>query len=218
MITPTAGRPTLRRTLRSIRRQRADDLEVIVISDGEQPSAEAIVREEAGDWPAVRYITGPVSGRWGHAQRTMAIPEARGAYVLFMDDDDVYRRNAFRHIRRAIRHQPGRVIIFRMKRYDGVLWQRPELEEGQVSTQQFLVPNVPGKLGSWVTNERYASDFDFISETIALQGPPVWDSHVIATVEPLDWHRPGPWFRMRRDHWRVKLALRSRVRRVFQTR
>lgn len=216
VIIPTAGRPTLKRTLRSVRRQARDDVEVIVISDGEQPKAEAMTRAEARHWRAVKYLTGPVSGRWGHAQRMEAIKQATGDYLLFMDDDDVYRRSAFRHLRRATLRHPGRVIIFRMKRYDSILWQRQDLQEGQVSTQQFVVPNLPGKIGSWVTNERYASDFDFISETVALQGPPVWDSHVIVTVEPLDWMNPRPWIRLRWDHWRVRLALRTRLRRVLR--
>jgi len=216
VIIPTSGRATLSRTLRSVQRQRADDIEVIVISDGEQPAAEAIVREQASHWPELKYISGPVSGRWGHAQREEAIKHAKGAYLLFMDDDDVYHRDAFRQIRHAIRRHPDRVIIFRMKRFDRVLWQRPQIEEGQVSTVQFVVPNLPDKVGSWVTNERYASDFDFISETVELQGAPVWDTKVIVTVEPLDLTDPAPWLRLRRDHWRVKLALRTRLRRVLR--
>ena len=215
VIVPTAGRPTLKRTLRSIRRQVRDDVEVIVVSDGEQPGAEAIAREQAGELPAVSFITGPKSGRWGHAQRMEGIKHATGDYLLFMDDDDVYRRNAFNHIRRATRQHPGRVIIFRMKRVDTILWQRPQMEEGQVGTAQFIVPNLPGKLGSWVTNERYESDFDFISETVALQGQPVFDKHVIATISPIDWRNARPWL-LSANQWRIKLAIRTRLCRLLR--
>ena len=88
-------------------------------------------------------------------------------------------------MRRATDENPGRVILFRMRRYDGVLWQRPVIEEGQLGTPQFVVPNVPHKLGSWLTGD-VASDFNFIRGTIQLQGEPVWDPRVICTTRPLD--------------------------------
>ena len=128
MIIPTSGRPTLRRTLRSIRRQDRGDVEVIVVSDGDQPVAESIVR--LLDWSAVTYVHGLKTESWGQMQRERGIVQARGEYLLFMDDDDVYRRRAFQYIRRAVEENPGRVILFRMRRYDGVLWQRAVIEEG----------------------------------------------------------------------------------------
>jgi glycosyltransferase involved in cell wall biosynthesis len=212
VIIPTAGRTTLRRTLRSIRPQAKDDVEVIVVSDGDQPSAERLVREEK--WSAVRYFAGPGTHCWGNAQRMEGIKQAIGDYLLFMDDDDVYRRNAFRSLRQATSDSPNRIVIFRMKKFDGTRWQRPVVEWGQVATPQFVVPNIAGKVGSWLTNDRYESDLDFIGETIELQGKPVWDERVIATVEPLDWRNPAPWMRVRGDHWRVWLGIRTRLRRL----
>ena len=183
-----------------------------MVSDGDQPAAVRIVREEG--WSAVRYFTGPRTQCWGNAQRTEGINQATGDYLLFIDDDDVYRRDAFRSLRQATSDSPDRIVIFRMKRFDGTLWQRPVIEYGQVATPQFVVPNLAGKIGSWLTQDRYESDFDFIGETIELQGEPIWDEHVISTIEPFDWRHPGPWVRVRRDNWRVSLRIRTRLRRL----
>ena len=119
------------------------------------------------------------------------IKHAIGDYLLFMDDDDVYVA-AFRSLRQATSDSPNRVVIFRMKKFDGTRWRRPVIEYGQVATPQFVVPNLAGKIGSWLTNNRYESDLDFIGETIEFQGEPVWDERVISTIEPLDWRHPGP--------------------------
>jgi hypothetical protein len=139
--------------------------------------------------------------------------EATGRYLMFLDDDDVYRRGAFRHVREAVRANPRRVVIFRMKCHDHVLWERPVVEEGQVGTPMFVVPNVPGALGSWLTG-RIASDYTFISDTVQLLGEPIWDRQVICTVKPLIWRDPMPWLRVRWDFWRARVAIRTRLRRL----
>ena len=73
-----------------------------------------------------------------------------------------------------------------MRRDGRVLWRVREVAVENVGTPMFLVPNLPGKLGSWTaTGERYASDFDFISGSVALQGEPVWQRAVIALAPPL---------------------------------
>jgi glycosyltransferase involved in cell wall biosynthesis len=216
VIVPTTGRPTLARTLRRIRREDRGDVEVIVVSDGKRPDAERLTTGLAQSWPGLSYVSGPVSGQWGHAQRMEGMRRARGKYLLFMDDDDIYRWRAFVHIRRATRKNPGRVIIFRVKRIDAKLWQRQEVSQGQMSTLQFVVPNIPDGLGSWVTNRRYEGDFDFITETLAKQGEPVWDSHVIATIRPLDWKNPRPWIQAQSDFWRGRLTIRTRLRRAVR--
>jgi glycosyltransferase involved in cell wall biosynthesis len=218
VIIPTSGRWALKRTLRSIRRQDRGDIQVIVVSDGTQPVAEAITAAEARKWTALMYVSGPETRSWGNAQRMEGMRRATGDYLLFIDDDDVYRRGAFRHIRRATRHHPGRILIFRMKQFDTVLWDEPQLEVGKVGSPQMVVPNVADKLGSWMANDRYASDFDFISETVSLQGEPVWDRRVIATIRPLDWRNPRPWLepRLNWHRWRAKLAIRTRLRRLIR--
>lgn len=182
VIIPTRGRPTLERTLARLDREVERDVEVIVVTDGRQPVAEAVVAKH----PNVKLVEGPMTGRWGNAQRQLGIGLTRGRYLLFIDDDDVHTRHAFRHLRAAVARWPGQIVIFQMRRDGRVLWRRRELAVENVGTPMFVVPNSAGKLGSWVaTGERYESDIDFIRGCVALQGEPVWVHRVIALAPPL---------------------------------
>jgi glycosyltransferase involved in cell wall biosynthesis len=210
VIVATCGRPTLGRALRSLRQEDAGDIEVLVVTDGPRPKADRAV-EKLG-WPAVRLVVGPEGRTWGNRQREAGIPLATGRYIMFLDDDDTTRKGAFTEIRAAVSRDPDRVTIFRIDKYGDLMWRVPDLAEGNVSTGTFLVPNVPGRLGSWLVRDCYASDFDFISETVTLQGPPVFSPAVIGNVEPFRITAPRAWLRPRVLRWRANLALGSRVR------
>jgi glycosyltransferase involved in cell wall biosynthesis len=215
VIIATSGRKSLRRTLKSLRSQDEGDIEVIVVSDGPQPTARAIVSEEEQHWTAVCYEEGPRTGRWGNAQKMVGMERAAGRYLMFVDDDDVTKRRAFSAIRKAVHRDPGRMILFRVKRYDGILWKTREMVEGNVASPQVVVPNLPGRVGSWLTNDRYASDFDFISECARLQGDVIWDEHVIAVIDPFRWSSTVAWLEPRVARWRRRLMVRTRVRRLL---
>lgn len=164
VIVPTRGRRSLVGTLASI----AEQLE---------PGDELLVRCSK-------------DGDFGNAARQDLLERARGTHLLFMDDDDQFSKDAFAVMRRFAREHPGQIGIFRMRLLNGrVLWREPELERANVSTQMFCVPNVPGKLSSWTHSPRLVSkhgrqydvaDFDFIAETAALQGAPVFRDEVVA--------------------------------------
>jgi len=157
VIVPTAGRATLLGTLESIVGQLEPGDEVIVQRDG------------AGDW--------------GHSARNDAMARAKGTHLLFQDDDDQYANGAIAEMRGFAREQPDRIGIFRMRYLDGrLLWADPELRYKNVSTQTFLIPNVPGKLGRWESDGKRDGDYVFIEETVALQGDPVFCDHVVTYV------------------------------------
>jgi glycosyltransferase involved in cell wall biosynthesis len=209
VVVPTRGRETLRGTLRSIKKAggSSPDVEVLVVADGPQPSTARIFEREA--LPTWRYFEHGPTQSWGNAQRTFGIEHSRGEWLLFMDDDDVYRPGAFDAIRDGTAANPGRVIVFRMNFTGVVIWGRPELYGGGVSTQMFVVPNTPAKLGSWLEPlNNQDSDYQFITQTVALQGEPVWRTEVIATIRPL------PWWRVRAQlpRLRKRLAVGSRLR------
>ena len=103
---------------------------------------------------------------------------------MFIDDDDQLAHGALALMRRVAEQHPGRIAIFRMRFLDGgILWSEPVLRERNVSTQMLLVPNVPGKLGRW-DNPDYPrmADWSFISETVALQGQPLFREEVVAHI------------------------------------
>ena len=153
IIVPTTGRPTLVQTLASILEQLEPGDEVFVVRDDS---------DDLGDTP-----------------RNEAMPRARGTHLLFMDDDDQYARGALATIRRFAAEHPGRIGIFRMRFDHGlVLWRRPALEFGNVSTQLLVVPNVPGKLARWEQRGHVIGDYVFLTETAKLQGEPIFRNEI----------------------------------------
>jgi glycosyltransferase involved in cell wall biosynthesis len=219
IIIPTLGRKTLRRTLRSISSQSAygQDIEVIVVGDGPRPAARAQFEREAAGHPNWVYLEhGPQPG-WGHAQRMAGLERARGQYVMFINDDDGYAPEALATLRSAMEEHPGRIVVFKMDRIGILYWRRQELRQGDVSVQMYLVPNVAGKLGSMTSPIRYESDFDFIVQTVELQGTePLWHDEIIVIADQADWW-PGTRKRSteltrRLDRIRITLRVRTRLR------
>jgi glycosyltransferase involved in cell wall biosynthesis len=160
VIVGTAGRKTLARTLRSITSQLEPGDELFVLRDDSG---------DAGDTP-----------------RNQTMHRAAGSHLLFMDDDDVYLPDAFAKMRRFADDNPGRIGIFRMEYTTGPKrWRVPELKNRNVSTQNFLVPNVPGKLGVWEHRGTVHGDYTFIDETARLQGDPIFVDEVTVRVRPI---------------------------------
>ena len=192
IIVATAGRRTLMRTLASIAPQLQSGDELFVVCDD--------------------------SGDLGDTPRNDAMPRARGSHLAFLDDDDVYLPDALEKMRRFAREHPGRIGIFKMRHPVGTThWRegRPVLEYANVSTQTFLVPNVPGKLGRWEQRPRpggdgrYIGDFTFITKTVALQGEPIFVDEVTVEARPVNRLR-RLWIRTR-----YRAALRTRARRLL---
>jgi glycosyltransferase involved in cell wall biosynthesis len=159
VILATSGRPTLLRTLDSLLPQLEAGDELMIVRDASG---------DAGDTP-----------------RNDAMPRARGSHLLFIDDDDVYVAGAFARMRRFAEENPGRIGIFKLEYVVRTRrWVDPVLRYKNVSTQTFLVPNVPGKLGRWKATDRVAGDFAFIEETASLQGEPLFVDEVTVLARP----------------------------------
>jgi glycosyltransferase involved in cell wall biosynthesis len=191
IIVATRGRKTLKRTLRSISRQLQPGDEVLVLCDDS---------DDAGD-----------------TARMKAMPQAVGSHLAFIDDDDVYAPGALEKMRRFARENPGRIGIFKMKHPVGTThWREgePVLRYANVSTQTFLVPNVPQKLGRWQAGRPrpgggvYAGDYVFITETAELQGEPVFVDEVTVLARPVRNPLRLAWIRLR-----YRARVRSRLRR-----
>ena len=163
VIVPTRGRGSLASTLASVAEQLDPGDELLVLCNDDDD--------------------------FGNSARQSLLERARGTHVVFMDDDDQYARGAFDAMRRFARDHPGRVGIFRMRFLDGrLLWSEPLLRRTNVSTQMFCVPNVPERLGSWTAaaaegaSRPYVADFEFISQTVELQGEPLFREEVVALI------------------------------------
>src|SRR5262249_725984 len=83
VITPTLGRPELERALESLRAQKLEDWEAVVVDDGDG-SGIALV-DRFGD-PRVRAVPSPGTGPV--AARNTAVTLAWGRMICWLDDDD----------------------------------------------------------------------------------------------------------------------------------
>jgi hypothetical protein len=190
IIVPTCGRRSLARTLQSIADQAlAAGDEVLLVTDGPQPSAADLFARSGLPGGCLQA---PQSRDYGGTQRNRGMDEAAGDYLLFMDDDDIFTPQAFATIRAILRERPDRPHLFRM-RYaaDGrLLWARPELRPGNVSTQMMVYPNRPDLL-RW--DSKHGHDFRFIFNNQALWPPDslVWRDEVIAVIRPHNAPRDG---------------------------
>lgn len=190
IIVPTIGRASLLAALRSIASQIELDDEVLVSADGLQPDARAMTALFNSRF---RYIESAVRANdWGATPRNEALELARCSAIVFMDDDDVYLPGALDAIRCGLEECPGRPLIFRMLHRGRIIWGKPELFLGNVSTQMFAVPNLPGRVGRWT--KRYEGDYDFIFETVALYpaGSVIFREEIIAELKVHTIESPGP--------------------------
>lgn len=191
LLIPTVSRPTLARTLRSVKDQdwRPGD-EVILIGDG--PQSVAAELWEAFDLPGrFLQVAGP-SKDWGHTPRNVIqaggpfYARPVGSHLMAIDDDDELEPGAVAIVRDVIEANPGRPIIFRMGDFpeDGrYLWEIPVLREGNIGTPMFVPPNDPGKLGKYAP--RYGGDFDFVRDTCKhYPEGPVWRPEIICRIRP----------------------------------
>lgn len=183
IIIPTIGRKSLATALDSILTP-TGQVQVIVVSDG--ADAERMVTET--EWPggeaeALYHRLPERHYDWGCAARTKGIELSTGDYLMFLDDDDWYCERALDTVYAVIEEYPNRPLMFRMTQpsKNGVVWEDPVVRRGNVSSQIFVVPNDPERLGKWTPH--YAGDLDFITSTLAKWPPDslLWREEVIVT-------------------------------------
>ena len=167
-IVPTVGRPSLLATLRSIETLPGD--EILVVSNGWR------VKD-----PRVRYVDCAPGGDWGHTERNVATPHARGRYIAHIDDDDVYAPGTRGLMADAIAKTPDRPVLFRMRFPNGItLWRDPKIYCGNVGTPMFLIPNVPKKMGTW--ESFVGGDCAFLEGSGWAPSEYVWRPEIVALL------------------------------------
>jgi glycosyltransferase involved in cell wall biosynthesis len=206
VIVPTIGRPSLERAVNSLLRQGEWlPYEVVLVGDVHDGTfCDDLDRaaDLAARYPTlVRYVEhdGGLHA-WGHPQRNFGATVARGHYLAFLGDDDIYLRGAFPTITRAIfaHEDDPRVFLFRwIAPWKTILWHTAGfLAQDHIDAECIVCPNVPDRLGVW-NPARYQGDFDFIRETVEKWGgleKVIWQPEVIAQAKPSDaedWTRGG---------------------------
>jgi glycosyltransferase involved in cell wall biosynthesis len=207
IIIPTISNPLLENTFKSIAYQNSDlhpedgiD-EALVIGDGPQ----AFARSLAEDYNTMlgvdlfKYREGPSSHQYGNAQRNFAIPKATGDYLVFMDEDDIFTENAFLNIKKHIRENRGKPLLFRFETFGRmVLWQfQGDIGLGRTGGHQTVFPNIPDKLGRWVPENDYCADWSYVNSTLALYpnglNDVIYCDYIIADARPHT-KRSAQWY------------------------
>lgn len=97
IIIPTYNRPTfLERSIKSVLKQTYKNIEVIVVDDnGDRNVAQEETIKIMGkfkNYPHVRYIINE-KNVGGAESRNIGVKNAKGIYISFLDDDDIYDEN-----------------------------------------------------------------------------------------------------------------------------
>jgi glycosyltransferase involved in cell wall biosynthesis len=195
IITPTIGRPTLRRTLES----GAADLDIndlwIILGDGPQPEALRVCKNVGFNCQSAFLESLTAVGDYGNVLRDQAMSIATQDYFVFLDDDDIFAPNAIQIIKHEVAEHHPRPIMFRMINGNGeMLWRTREVTPGNVGGSMFVCPNAPGKLGTWANGRGHQSDTGFIEDTLRLYGPGWrqnlhWSGDVIVHCRPELWSK-----------------------------
>ncbi len=115
-IIPTIGRETLQRTLGSIEKRPGDEVFAIQFN--------------------------PPSGMWGNPERKEGIAKATCDYLAFIDDDDYYVPGHRQIMDHAIKENPDKPNLFRMKYPNGDFrWKTKVMVPGNIGSPMILVPN-----------------------------------------------------------------------------
>lgn len=181
IIVPTHDGDGLETLLASVREQLSPRDELIIVGDTHDGPLDAV--EAFAEMAGALYLSHDAGHHcWGHCQINEGMRYATGDYFVFIDDDDCFPDGALDAIRAAAAEQPApRPLMFKFwsRRHGVYLPPRHEVRESAIGGHSIVVPNIPERLGRW--GERYAGDYDFIVETLALwPDGPAWYDDVIA--------------------------------------
>lgn len=193
LIIPTQGRPTLERTLDSVRDQLLPGDEVLVVIDTHEMSLtdRHAIAHRITPYPYQVRVLEYDAGRHdhGHSQINHGMARATGDYLAFNDDDDIFEVGALAVMREAATAHPGRPLLFRFRSHLGgtVFWLQPGLvRQACIGGHCCVFPNDPAHLGKW--GDHYEGDFTFLKSSLdswaAADIAPVWCEPIIAIARP----------------------------------
>jgi GT2 family glycosyltransferase len=111
VVIPTFRRPALlREAIASVHAQKGVAVEVVVVDDSPEGSAEAVAHE-FGD--SLRYVKNPQpTGGIPSAVRNLGWPLTRGRFVHFLDDDDLVPEGHYAAATKAFATHPRIGVVF----------------------------------------------------------------------------------------------------------
>ena len=147
VVIPTySHRETVGATLESVFAQTFRDFEVVVVDDGSTDGTAELLRPLA-EQGRLRYVRQDNAGQ--SVARNRGLSEARGAFIAFLDDDDLWPPDKLEWQVEALRQHPDAVLVYGEPRYlhpDGRVVRRKRREpspEGDVYAKF--------RLRNWIT-------------------------------------------------------------------
>ena len=123
--------PYLAACLESVRRQRYENIEILLINDGSSDSSPHICEMYARVDPRIRVVDKPNGGV--SSSRNLAMEQARGEYLQFVDSDDWIDRNASRLLVERALESEADLVISHFCRVSGdkiTVWASTNLRAG----------------------------------------------------------------------------------------
>lgn len=183
IITPTIMRVTADRTMASVDAQTSTDYEHIVIIDGSEPLG--ITSTAKMRWPSERrsFLRCVIRHNdCGATCRNIAVHEAKGEYVLYLDDDDYYVPDAIETLARLVDGEAFGVFPITM---GGARWL--VLPPGRCRTATCQIYHrrvVDGNVIAMPLHQKNYSDESAWAGSLAERfGHRVLDCHELAVVE-----------------------------------
>lgn len=126
---------------------------------------------------------------WGDGQRDRAIAAATGDWICFMDDDDVFTKDAEEILRRCLQDEATwHVFSMQYPGEDRTLYASG-VRPGAVGTPMIVVPN-RDDLPKWSDYRGYMGDYFFALSCKRLYGEPLYHREVIASIRPPKTRQP----------------------------
>jgi glycosyltransferase involved in cell wall biosynthesis/polysaccharide pyruvyl transferase WcaK-like protein len=116
--------PYLAEAIASVEAQSEADWELLLIDDGSTDASPVIATRAAAADPRIRLITRPADNSGGAAAaRNLGLREARGAFIAFLDADDLYEPGKLASQLAPFREHPEIMIV-----YGPTRWWHPGAE------------------------------------------------------------------------------------------
>jgi hypothetical protein len=180
---------SIERITASTRTPRVHTVSYIIPTIGRESLGRAVDSVEL--WPGDELLVArndAPTGGWGAYERNVALPQAKGGWLAFLDDDDVWLPGArAAHalgIQSAIRQRNIAPIVFKMRiaGTDDIVWKTPQLFYGNVGTPCMLVPNDPSHLRPGGFSARHGQDWDFLEGSKWPRRVFHWRGEIVAEV------------------------------------
>lgn len=112
VVIPTFRRPRqLGEAIASVLGQTGVSTEIIVVDDSPEASAQAVVKSV--DDARVRYVKNPTpTGGMPSAVRNLGWPLAQGAFIHFLDDDDIVPEGHYAAVKKIFSEHPEVGVVF----------------------------------------------------------------------------------------------------------